>query len=282
MSDVFLLSARQMARIVAVLSAGARCAAGRRPAGGERHRLCDQERAAVEGRAEGLWPAQDALQSLHSLEPARRLRPHLRRALPARAPKPERIMINSTSGSLFRIGEFDEYFFSTPTLDRSHRGDAGNSSAPRDRAVASRFSTDPISISATAGASRSFPTACRFFVNTKDSGIATWIMLGGIWETFVDDIMQELLREGDACLDIGANLGYYTVKMAHKVGPSGRVLAFEPNSELFPFLSENVSVNAFSDRAKALPVALGAAAGRGNVRFEYSNMGGGRVEAAEF
>ena len=57
-----------------------------------------------------------------------------------------------------------------------------------------------------------------FFVNTNDRGITPWIIMGGKWETFVDDIMQELLREGDICLDIGANMGYYTIKMLSKIG----------------------------------------------------------------
>ena len=45
-----------------------------------------------------------------------------------------------------------------------------------------------------------------FFVNTDDRGISTWIVLGGTWENFVDDIMQDILRPNDVCLDVGANL----------------------------------------------------------------------------
>jgi hypothetical protein len=46
--------------------------------GGERHCLRDPQRLAVKGRAEGLRSTQDDLQSLHPLEPAWGLRPHLR------------------------------------------------------------------------------------------------------------------------------------------------------------------------------------------------------------
>ena len=42
--------------------------------------LCDSQRSAIERRAQELWAAQDALQPLHTLEPARRFRPRLRRA----------------------------------------------------------------------------------------------------------------------------------------------------------------------------------------------------------
>ena len=53
------------------------------------------QRLAMEGRAQGLRPAQNALQSLHPLEPARGVRPHFGRS-PAHGPRPERIMIHST------------------------------------------------------------------------------------------------------------------------------------------------------------------------------------------
>lgn len=80
MSDLFLLSERQMARISPFfpLSHGVPRVDDRRVVSGIvyviRHGL------QLEGRAQGLWPAQDALQSLHALERDGRLRPHLRRA----------------------------------------------------------------------------------------------------------------------------------------------------------------------------------------------------------
>lgn len=114
-----------------------------------------------------------------------------------------------------------------------------------------------------------------FFVNTNDRGITPWIIMGGKWETFVDDIMQELLREGDICLDIGANMGYYTIKMLSKIGIEGRVYAFEPNQELYSFLEENVSINDARDCVNLYPFAVGKEKGKGRIEFEHSNMGGG-------
>jgi FkbM family methyltransferase len=49
--------------------------------------------------------------------------------------------------------------------------------------------------------------------------------------------LPELVKEGDCVLDIGANVGYYTLKLAELVGPTGHVFAFEPIPETAEILS---------------------------------------------
>jgi FkbM family methyltransferase len=44
--------------------------------------------------------------------------------------------------------------------------------------------------------------------------------------------MQRVVRSGDVAYDIGANLGLHMALLSRLVGPSGRVLAFEPNPAL--------------------------------------------------
>jgi FkbM family methyltransferase len=116
-----------------------------------------------------------------------------------------------------------------------------------------------------------------FFVNTRDAGITTWIILGGTWENFVDDILCGITKAGDRVLDAGANMGYYSVKLGYRVGPSGRVVAFEPNPEIFPFLSENVAINGLSGRVEIHNVALADQPGQATLTFGYANMGGGSL-----
>ena len=79
MADLFLLSQAQMRRIERYFPALARRRAGGRPADRQRHRLCDQERAALARRAGRLWPAQDDLQSVRPLEPPGRVQQDIRR-----------------------------------------------------------------------------------------------------------------------------------------------------------------------------------------------------------
>lgn len=40
--------------------------------------------------------------------------------------------------------------------------------------------------------------------------------------------LRHLLKPGDTCVDIGANVGYYSTFMSKLVGPSGKVIAVEP------------------------------------------------------
>jgi FkbM family methyltransferase len=52
--------------------------------------------------------------------------------------------------------------------------------------------------------------------------------------------IPKLLRPGDWAIDVGANVGYYTCKLAEAVGPTGRVLSFEPMPGTFELLAANV------------------------------------------
>lgn len=91
-------------------------------------------------------------------------------------------------------------------------------------------------------------------------------MVIGSYEPAIQSLIEATLRPGDVAFDVGSNLGYFTLLMATKVNPDGRVVAFEPDPEMFAALERNLERN--SDAATAvtpLPVAAGAA--QGKVRF---------------
>ena len=52
--------------------------------------------------------------------------------------------------------------------------------------------------------------------------------------------LEEIIRPGDTVLDIGANLGYFTKRLAELCGPSGRVYAVEPVKPILNVLRKNV------------------------------------------
>ena len=52
-------------------------------------------------------------------------------------------------------------------------------------------------------------------------------------------VIHKFVKEGDWVIDVGANVGHYTLKFSELVGESGRVIAFEPIPVTFAHLSEN-------------------------------------------
>jgi FkbM family methyltransferase len=63
------------------------------------------------------------------------------------------------------------------------------------------------------------------------------------------------LREGMTVMDVGANLGLYSLLISRAVGPSGKVYAFEPVPEIFARLKESIALNNATN-VIPVPVAL--------------------------
>ena len=61
------------------------------------------------------------------------------------------------------------------------------------------------------------------------------------------------LREGMTVMDVGANLGLYSLLISRAVGPSGKVYAFEPVPEFFAQLKEHLALN---NAASVIPVPI--------------------------
>jgi FkbM family methyltransferase len=57
------------------------------------------------------------------------------------------------------------------------------------------------------------------------------------------DFMRRYVRPGDRVIDAGANVGVYSLFLASLVGPTGVILAFEPDPKAASRLRENVSIN---------------------------------------
>jgi FkbM family methyltransferase len=58
-------------------------------------------------------------------------------------------------------------------------------------------------------------------------------------------LFRQYLRPGDTFIDIGANIGYFSLLAASRVGSTGQVHSFEPNPETFKGLQHNVVLNGF-------------------------------------
>jgi len=68
----------------------------------------------------------------------------------------------------------------------------------------------------------------------------------GNFEVDLTKRLKEIIEPGMICLDIGANMGYYTLLLAKLIGDKGKVFAFEPMNS-FERLKTNVSLNNFNN-----------------------------------
>lgn len=80
-------------------------------------------------------------------------------------------------------------------------------------------------------------------LDPKDKVVTRHILDDRIWEPTETHWFVRSIREGDIVVDVGANVGYYTLIAGRLVGAGGRVYAFEPEPEAFSFLERNVRLN---------------------------------------
>ena len=65
----------------------------------------------------------------------------------------------------------------------------------------------------------------------------------GHFEPHFAELFQLLVRPGDRCVDVGANIGLHTVRMAKLAGRDGAVTAIEPDPVLARPLERNLRLN---------------------------------------
>lgn len=80
-------------------------------------------------------------------------------------------------------------------------------------------------------------------LHPDDQVFSNEILSKGVFEEFEISLFSSFLQKGMIVFDIGANVGYYTLIAAAKVGNSGRVYAFEPDKDNFDIIQKNIALN---------------------------------------
>ena len=79
----------------------------------------------------------------------------------------------------------------------------------------------------------------------KDSILSKYIYEG--FEEDETNYAVSILKDGDIFIDVGANIGLFTLFASEVVGEEGKVICFEPSPSTFLRLSENVNLNEFKN-----------------------------------
>lgn len=95
-----------------------------------------------------------------------------------------------------------------------------------------------------------------FVVNADDWVIGPRLMMDGAYEKTSTYYVCRRVQNAKLCIDVGANIGYYTVVMARHA-PQATILSLEPNEAAFRLLRRNIAIN---ELANCRPMMKGAAA----------------------
>ena len=97
--------------------------------------------------------------------------------------------------------------------------------------------------------------------NTIDM-IQQYIYYFGIWEPNLTHYISSKLKNGDVFVDVGSNIGYYSLLASKLVGNSGIVIAVEAAPSTFNNLLENISINRYNN---IRPVNVAASNSNGSI-----------------
>jgi FkbM family methyltransferase len=111
----------------------------------------------------------------------------------------------------------------------------------------------------------------KLFVNSNDPVITPSLFLNGTYEPFETKIFMNLIKENDILLDIGANIGYYSI-IAASIIKKGKIYAFEPEPHNYDLLTRNIKINGYNN---IIPVQKVVSNFNGKVKMYIDNKNTG-------
>lgn len=104
-------------------------------------------------------------------------------------------------------------------------------------------------------------------------------LLSGSYEPTTRRVLEALVTSGATVVDVGANIGYFTVLSALLAGPTGRVIAFEPEPRNHAVLTDNVARNGLR-QVMVVQAACADRVGQHELSINSSETGWHRLVAA--
>jgi len=114
------------------------------------------------------------------------------------------------------------------------------------------------------------------YVEPHDRAVGARLRRRGVWAAAETELCKRELRPGMRVLDVGANIGYFTLLFARLVGPAGHVYAFEPEPRNLELLQRNVARNGYTN-VTAVPKAVSCVSGSQRLYKSPDNLGDHRL-----
>lgn len=100
----------------------------------------------------------------------------------------------------------------------------------------------------------------KLYLDLRQYHISFGVM-NGEYEKFDIDLVKAILPDNGQFVDVGGNVGYYSLSIAAHPSFRGSVLAFEPLPKLWDLFNRSIIENGFEDRVSVRQLALADAAG---------------------
>lgn len=121
-------------------------------------------------------------------------------------------------------------------------------------------------------------TALQMYVHgPEDKHVSRKIREQGLWEPFETSLIMSRLQAGDVFVDVGANIGYFTIIAASLVGEQGQVYAFEPDPENYRVLQKNCAHNLSQPNVHAVRGGLSSRDCAAQLYLSEDNLGDHQV-----
>ena len=162
-----------------------------------------------------------------------------------------------------------------PDVDHAATGDLARASTIRRMLGTIEHQVAPTSFSVQLGnedAVRCMVGGVELYCDAADAAVTPGL-LSGAYEVHLSSVFEKYCTAGMTVIDVGANLGYYSLLASSLVGPSGRVVALEPNSENCRLLLSSLRLNDITN-VQLLPVAADRATGWAYYSTHVGSNGG--------
>jgi len=166
-------------------------------------------------------------------------------------------------------------------VDEAAAGDLGEVSTIRRMLGSIEHQVAPTAFSVQLGEEDAL--RCRvgdveLFADAADAAVTPGLR-SGAYEPHLTAVFERYCTPGMTVVDVGANLGYYSLLASRLVGPSGRVVALEPNSENCRLLLSSLRMGGVTN-VRLVPVAADTGAGWAYYSTHVGSNGG-LIEASD-
>lgn len=116
------------------------------------------------------------------------------------------------------------------------------------------------------------------FLDPQDWVISRALSINKVWEPEETKFFRQILHEEMTVVDVGANIGYFTVLFSKIVGERGRVISFEPDPGSYSILQKNVKENNLAN-VLAIQKAVADFCGKAKLYLSKTNHGDNRMSS---